>query len=173
LSGKVCVIGHPQTQVIHVKKVFAALRSPAAEHLMTADERAFIERHVPFTTSLKGADYDYNDVLINKGKWVVKPSDEYASRHVTIGMDTPQAKWRAAVEEGVREGYLLQEHVEPPKSKNLYYTKDGELVVSEFGNIVGLYIFNGKFGGIFTRAGRNAVISAQTGGFSMGTMVVK
>jgi hypothetical protein len=172
-SGKVCVIGHPRTQIIHVKKVFQVLRDTMTKKLLNREEWRFVNAHVPFTTSFSESNYDYNKVLIDKGKWVVKPSDEYASRNVTIGEATDTREWRKSVENGIKDGFLLQEHVSPPKMPNCYFNGDKELVADDFGAIIGLYIFNGEFGGIFTRAGRNAIISSQHGGFSMGTMVVK
>jgi hypothetical protein len=172
LSGKVCVIGHPRTQIAHVKTVFSVLHSPLTFNFLTQGEIDFIKRHIPFTTLLQNSNYNYNKVLTRKNRWVIKPPDEYASRHVTIGFDTSTQKWRQAVEEGVAENYLLQEYSKPFETLNCYF-KDGELYEDYFGNMIGLYLYNGKFSGMFTRAGKNAIISSQHGGYSMGTMVVK
>ena len=52
------------------------------------------------------------------------------------------------------------------------FDEEGELVVDMFGNITGLYLYDGQFSGVFSRAGRQAIISAQHDGFSLGSMYV-
>ena len=39
-------------------------------------------------------------------------------------------------------------------------------------NMEGLYLFNGRFAGVFTRCGTTAVIGALTGRLNMGCLVV-
>ncbi|MCL1913284.1 MAG: hypothetical protein FWG10_05265 [Eubacteriaceae bacterium] len=172
LSGKICCIGHPRTQLAHVKEVFSVLQSKEAEALFTAEERAYIAEHFPFTTRLRASNYDYNEVLLNRELWVIKPSDLYASKEVSIGIACSNEEWREAVENGIVNDYLLQEYIEPYKTKNCYFNKEGKLVEGFYGNMVGIYMLCGKYAGAFVRQGANAIISASHQGFSVGTMMV-
>ena len=40
-------------------------------------------------------------------------------------------------------------------------------------NMEGLYLFNGRFAGVFTRCGRSSVIGEFTGRLNMGCLVVE
>lgn len=172
LSGKVCVIGHIRTQVAHVKVLFAIMRDKMTQKLLTDEENEFIKKHIPFTAELTSGDYNYNEVLADKDRWVIKPSDKYASKDVVLGVEVTHEKWKETLAKGVKNRYLLQEFIKPYKSENCYYDGD-KLIEGNFGNIIGLYIYNGKFSGIFTRAGQRATISAQSGGFSLGSIFIE
>lgn len=172
LDGKVCIIGHIRSQIAHVKLLFAILRRPETQEILTAEENDFVAKHFPFTTVLSSGNYDYNEVLMNKDKWIIKPSDMYASKYVYAGVELSQDEWAKALELGIKSDFLLQEFVQPYETLNCYFDQEGELVVDLFGNITGLYLYHGAFSGIFSRAGRQAIISAQHDGFSLGSMYV-
>ena len=172
LEGKVCIIGHIRSQVAHVKLLFAILRRPETQELLTEEENQFVSDHFPFTTVLSSGNYDYNEVLLNKDKWIIKPSDMYASKFVYAGIELSDEDWSNALELGIKNDFLLQEYVAPFETLNFYFDEEGELVVDMFGNITGLYLYDGQFSGVFSRAGRQAIISAQHDGFSLGSMYV-
>jgi len=172
-SGKVTVIGHLRSQTAHIKTGFIVLRTLAGVKggIYTPQESDFIFEHVPFTVRLTDSGYDYNEVLLHKNRWVVKPADEYASSNVTLGMDVSTRQWRERVEEGVERGYILQEYIEPPTSPNARFSQSGELIEGEYRLITGLYVYNGSYAGVFTRAGQEAIISGEHGGYSVASSV--
>ena len=173
LSGKICVIGHLRTQIAHVKKVFSVLHNELTMSFLNEEEREFVRSSIPYTVVLDSEGPDAGEIKKNKSKWVIKPSDLYASKNVTVGYDTENEAWEKAVDEGFSQGYLLQEYIEPFKTINCYYKKDDTYTEGWFGNIIGLYLYNGKYSGLFTRAGTKGVISAENEGFSLGSMVVE
>ena len=96
----------------------------------------------------------------------------YASKFVYAGIELSDEDWSNALELGIKNDFLLQEYVAPYETLNCYFDEEGELVVDMFGNITGLYLYDGQFSGVFSRAGRQAIISAQHDGFSLGSMYV-
>ena len=172
MSGKICVIGHIRTQAAHVKKVFSVLHDELTMSFLDESEREFVRSGIPYTAVLNSDSIDAEEIKKNKSKWVIKPSDLYASKNVTVGYDTDEKEWEKAVDDGFSQGYLLQEFIDPFKTRNCYY-KDDTYIEGWFGNIIGLYLYNGKYGGLFTRAGTKGVISAENEGFSLGSMVVE
>jgi glutathionylspermidine synthase len=170
LDGEVCIIGHIRTQIAHVKVLFSILTSPETLAFLNEKEAEFVRQHIPFTTLLSSGNYDYGRVLQNKDDWVIKPSDLYASKNVSAGRAMTQAEWEEALKDGIQYDYLLQEYYQPYESENSYFHDNGSLVVDTFGNITGLYLYNGIFSGIFSRAGKHPVISSQHQGFSLGSM---
>lgn len=173
LETETCIIGHFRTQIAHVKLLFAILNMDETYRFLSKEEIDFVKAHIPFTTSLCSGNYNYNKVLHNKNNWIIKPSDMYASKNVYAGVDITEAEWEKALNIGIKNDYLLQEYVEPYKTENCYFDNNGQLITASFGNITGLYIYNGKFSGIFSRAGKHGVISAQHDGFSLGSMYVR
>ena len=115
LDGRTAVIGHFITQAANNKMLFALLSRKAVTDLLTEEENAFVREHFPFTTQLKSGNYDYNEVLHSKDRWVVKPKDLYNASHVHVGCDLTQEEWEAALSEGLENDYLLQEFCTPYK----------------------------------------------------------
>ena len=172
LEEAVCVIGHPRTQIAHVKLHYIILSLPQTQAFLTDSEIEFIQKHIPFTTMLQNDDYDPDQILSHKDDWVIKPSDMYASKNVCVGKNMTDKEWSEAFERGVQNNYLLQSYYEPYHSENAYFDDEGNLVVDYFRNITGLYVFNGKFSGVFSRISTKAIISSNYQGLSLGSMFV-
>lgn len=173
LDDAVCVIGHPRTQIAHVKLLFVLLMLPETQAFLTDVEIEFIQAHIPLTTRLRSGNYNYNQVLLDKDAWVIKPSDMYASKNVCVGKDMTEEQWEAAFQKGIQSNYLLQAFCEPYHTQNAYFDEDEQLVVDHFRNITGLYVYNGKFSGVFSRISKRAIISSNYEGLSLGSIFVK
>ena len=78
------------------------------------------------------------------------------------------------------EPFLVQTYLHPHRTQQLVPCRDiltyedGEAPFEEkpYGNMNGLYLFNGKFAGVFSRMGPNAVISELRGDPVAATMWV-
>lgn len=53
-DGSVCLIGAFRTQIIHHKAICRVLVHPMTQAVLTAEENAFIEAHLPKTEELVG-----------------------------------------------------------------------------------------------------------------------
>ena len=91
-AGKVCLIGHFRTTVVHSKMVNVALFDERTRAFLTPEECAFIDRTVPRTYRLRAdnAALDLDDVLSRKDAWIVKPEDDYGAHGVYPGVDFDQ-----------------------------------------------------------------------------------
>lgn len=172
-GSKTCIVGHTKTQVAHNKTVFGVLYHPETKKFLSEEEAAFIDAHIPFTTALKNGNYDYNEVLLNKDEWVIKPSDMYGAKNVCVGCEFTDAEWEKALKEGIKNDYLLQKYCTPYKSYNLYFDENGQLLSDSFNNMTGLYIFGGRFAGVYSRASVKGIISGTTGGFTVCSLAVE
>jgi hypothetical protein len=158
---RVCVVGPIRSQLIHNKIIFQVLNDPEVQELFTDEEKTFIADYIPFTTVFKGDKRQLELAISQKDNLVIKPQDLYGSREVFVGRDYTEDEWLEVLKSiGDRE-YLLQEFVTPPQIPML----NMELKVELWKQIVGLYLYNGKMSGLYTRVGRNNVISTSTGGF--------
>lgn len=172
-AGKVCLIGPFSTNVAHDKQIFALLRHPRIQALLTERERAFVEETVPFTAVLSDEMPNFGDILTDPARWVVKPTDMYGSLDVFAGpdyADRPQ-EWERIVRERCRgrvaKPYLVQEFVTPWKSPAIPLRgepTDLTSPVQRFNNLSGFYVIDGRFAGVFSRLGPEPIILGSHGG---------
>lgn len=172
-DGNVCIIGHFRTQIIHNKAIFRILRLPETAAFLTDSEREYIRRHIPETLMLKTGDFNLKEVLANKDEWVIKPEDFYGSQGVYAGVDLTDDEWRGAVMKSMDSDYLLQRFCPPFKSFNLNFNSGTTPVFEEFNNITGMFMYNGRLAGLYSRGGQYGTISSHHRGMTMSSFVAE
>lgn len=173
-NNDVCLIGDFKTQVIHNKLVFKILHDDMTSAFLTDDEIRFVKEHIPLTFSLTDDTVKKYSVLDTKDKWVIKPEDSYASRGVYAGVEgMTDAEWEKAVNENIDNHYLLQEYCEPFASLNIDITHDENAVYKKYSNITGMYVYNGRLAGLYSRIAKNSIISTQYSEMSLPTVIVR
>ena len=170
---KTCIIGSLRTQVIHNKIVYMIMHKKETFDFLTDEEILFIKDHIPYTCWLKDGEFDRDEVINNKDSWIIKPDDLYGARGVYAGVDYTKEEFMKFVDKNTDKGYLLQEYAEMYKTKNFIKEKNGEFVFDEFSNMPGIFIYNGKFKGLYSRGGRQGIICEAAGGIAMCSMHVE
>src|SRR5205085_2060491 len=105
----VCVANTLRCKIPHKKAFFAILTDERHAGLFTADERALIRRHVPWTVLIEdrrvtrdGQEIDLLPYLRSgRETLVIKPNDEYGGTGVTLGWETNEGDWDAAIEQAL------------------------------------------------------------------------
>lgn len=166
-----CSIGSIRSQIIHNKIIFKILHDEDTLEFLSEDERNFIKRHIPVTGLFKGNKEVYNKVLNEKDKYIMKPLDLNASRGVYTGRDLSQEEWKKRLGESWEKDYLYQEFFEPFTREHILFEND-ELKIEEFKAIVGLFMYKEEFAGIYTRIGKNNVISGVTDYYTLPNILV-
>lgn len=167
-AGAMCVLGGIRTQIIHHKALFYILRDEQTKAILTEEENAFIEKHIPYTSKLIKADLEL--VKKNKDRFIIKPSDSYASKGVFAGVDATDSEWEELVELYKNEDYIVQEYCTPYKTENIYLA-DKEPEFKMYSNLTGLYVYDGQFAGIYSRLSDGGIISSQYNEKSVVTFV--
>lgn len=172
MDENVVLIGDFKTQVIHNKLVFAILHHDMTKQILTPEENSFIEKHIPFTAVLtENAVKSYN-VLSEKNKWVIKPQDSYASKGFHAGVECESAEeWEKYVTENIGGGYILQEYIQPYETENIDLLHDPYAEYRKYSSITGLFVYNGKFSGIYSRIAKTSIISTQYSEMSLPSIV--
>lgn len=153
LQGDVCVIGPLRSQIVHNKIVFALLHDQDKTPFLTAAERRFVQEYIPFTTVFDATQADVvNYARENKDKLVLKPMDKYASQGVRIGKDYSADQWQAIMLTEAQTDYLLQEFCQIPQVPMAFFTEDNVEFI-DTGYIFGLFMYDGRLQGIYTRVG--------------------
>jgi len=171
-DNNVCLIGHFRTQVAHNKIIFEILNRPETLSLLTTKEQYFIKNHIPKTYLLRSGNFDMDEISKNKDKWIIKPSDLYASKGVFIGVDLTDEEWVKGIEESLDKDYILQEYCVPYRSENLDFTTAENPNFKMYNNTTGLFIYGGELKGLYSRAGLKGDVSARGGGYSMASILV-
>lgn len=166
----VLLVGDFHTQLVHNKTIFRILHEPQTQTLLTADERAFVQAHVPLTKLF--AEEDIPRVLAQKDNWILKPLDSYASRGVHAGVESTQEEWEKIVRETPRQGYLLQEFYCPYVTENYGIGPDGVFGKNRYYNLTGVYVYDGVAQGIYSRVSLSPIISSQYSEKTLPTLLV-
>lgn len=174
LNNEVVLIGDFRTQIVHNKLIFKILRDDMTKSILTDAENKFVEDHIPKTYDLTHDIIHQLNVLNSKNKWIVKPSDSYASKGVLAGIEAKSdEEWLTFLSQHMNTDYLLQEYVTPYETKNLdilWYKNDDYVGIS---NITGMFVYNGHLQGLYSRAARTGVISTQYSEMTLPTMIAE
>ena len=183
-AGKVALIGSFAGHIVHDKQIFSALYDPRTEAFLTPEEIAFVRETVPRTAFLDDAHIDLAEVRANKDAWIIKPTDAYGARDVYAGCAKTQAEWDDLVDRFANgeagHPFLVQNSIQPYKTDTLPPDTgiDGladDEVSSEparYNNLNGLYLYNGRFQGVFSRLGPLPTISKDMKGITAATIWV-
>lgn len=166
----VLLVGDFHTQLVHNKTIFRILHEAQTQALLTPEEQAFVQAHVPLTKTF--AESDVPRVLAHKDDWILKPLDSYASRGVHAGVESTQAEWEAIVRATPRTGYLLQAFCRPYVTENYGIGPDGTFGKNRYYNLTGVYVYDGVAQGIYSRVSLSPIISSQYSEKTLPTLLV-
>jgi len=98
----------------------------AAESWLTAEERALVQRLVPWTRRL---DRDTAELAAREpARYVLKRSWDYGGKGVYLGIDTPASRWSELLQKAQRpeDVWIVQELVDAPTLPRTLAQPDGE-----------------------------------------------
>jgi hypothetical protein len=164
---------------IHKKAIFAVLTDDELSPLFTAEERAAIAAHVPWTRRVRegqvlrhGQRIDLPAfVRAHRAELVMKPNDEYGGKGVFIGWEMSEAEWDAALTTALRSSYVVQGKVEllrqsfPELSPKLTFR---DLVVD-----LDPFVFEGEVEGFLTRLSGTSLANVTSGGGQVPSFLVE
>ncbi len=168
----VCLVGEFRTQIVHNKILFKILHDEMTQTFLTEEEKEYVREHVPFTGNLERGKFNYQEVLENKDRWIIKPEDSYGSKGVYAGVEYGPEEWKGKVDGAVGNHYLLQEFCRPFETPNIDLMQSEDAKVAYYSNLTGMFVYNGKFKGIYSRISQSEIISTQYSEMALPTIVV-
>ena len=160
-ENAMCVIGTIRSQLIHNKIFFKILHDKDTLDFLSEDERKFVKNHVPYTGKFEGGQEEFDKVLLDKDMYVLKPYDKNGSQGVFVGRDLSDEVWKEKLSKVFNKDYIYQEFVEPFKRDFLVY-KEEAFKTETFGSIVGIFMYKEDYAGLYTRIGKENIISGLT-----------
>lgn len=162
-------IGGFVSQLIHHKDIFPILHNPKMQKYLSPEEIAFVKAHVPATMDLTPESAKL--ALENKDAWIIKPKDSYAAKGVFAGVDLTHKEWEMAVHDYMDHDYILQSYITPYKTENIDLINYDAFM--PYSNLTGLYAYNGKFAGVYSRMADGGIISTQYNEKTVPTLFLK
>lgn len=155
--GGVHLLNGPAHRLMTDKRTLALLSMHADTPSFSAEERALIERYIPWTrnvaagqVSFRGEQADLETLLREKPEsFVLKRGQGYSGDSVVVGRQADRQRWEETIALAMSQGdWLVQEFLvsEPV----LGMGEDGVLAAHEL--VLGLFCFGGRFSGTFTRS---------------------
>ena len=170
----VCMINPFRCKILHKKASLAVLSDEDNAHLFTAEERAAIDRYIPWTrfldernTIYEGKQIDLLPFLAkNKDEFVVKPNDEYGGKGVVLGWEADSEEWESALKSALTEPAIVQKRVPLPKIPYASWV-DGKVEIYDRMIDTNPFIWNGNYvDGCLTRLSTVALLNVTAGGGS-------
>lgn len=171
-----CLVGDFRTQIAHNKVLYMVLHKEETHKFLNKKQIAFIKNHIPYTIQLdelKTKPEVMEDVLKNKDNWIIKPEDSYGSKGVFAGVEIEDLdKWVEIIKENMNHKYILQEFHNPYRTDNVRVL-DKECDWIDTSNLTGIFVYNGKAKGLYSRMSFEKMISTQYNEMSSPTIVAK
>lgn len=180
-AGAICMVNSFRSKLIHKKALFAVLTDQRRAGLFSNEERDAIRKHVPWTRMVREEKTDYFGEQIeliefikrNRNKLVLKPNDDYGGHGITIGWNSDESAWSAALQSAIENGdYLAQERVPTAREVFPELVNDGSIEFTE--QLVDLdpLLFNGKVRSGFTRLSSTELANVSSGGGMVPTFII-
>ena len=178
-ANAVCMANHFRCKIPHVKAFFAVLTDERNDALFSFAERELIRNHVPWTrvvadtsTSHYGRRIELLDFIRKQRQnLVLKPSDEYGGSGVTLGWETDEAAWDAAIEKALASQqqanggcWIAQERIPIRREVFPWIQGDGTVAFRDMLVDFAPYLFRGKLSGFLTRLSATGLANVTSGG---------
>jgi uncharacterized circularly permuted ATP-grasp superfamily protein len=174
-ANAVCVANTFRCKIPHVKAFFAVLTDERNGSLFSHNEREIIRRHIPWTrvvADVKTAHYGQPIELLafiekERENLVLKPSDEYGGSGVTLGWETSESAWDAAIERALSAkngAWVVQERIPIRREIFPYISGPGKVDFRDMLVDFAPYLFLGKLAGFLTRLSATGLANVTSGG---------
>ncbi len=174
-ANAVCVANNFRCKIPHVKAFFAVLTDERNAGMFSFDEREMIRAHVPWTrvvADVQTAHYGEHIELLpfvrrERNKLVLKPSDEYGGTGVTLGWETDERAWDAAIEKAIAPNngcWIVQERIPIRREVFPWVKPDGDVEFRDMLVDFAPYLFRGKVAGFLTRLSATGLANVTSGG---------
>ncbi|GAB4211377.1 MAG: hypothetical protein OHK0022_45850 [Roseiflexaceae bacterium] len=172
----VCVVNPFRSKPVHTKLIMALLsdQDGVAYALLDDDERAAVQRHVPWSRLVREGVTRYGgeriDLLAfarsNRERLVLKPNDEYGGSGVLLGWETAQEHWEQALEAALATPHIVQERVPLPQEPYPTWTPEQGLLFTPRYVDSDPCVFGDRAAGCLTRIAATALLNVSAGGGS-------
>jgi len=182
LDGAVCMVNSFRCKILHKKASLAVLSDERNASLFSAEERAAIEAHIPWTCRVEERHSLFHGqmidmlpyVLEHREDFVLKPNDDYGGKGIVLGWETDAVGWVQALQTALTEPYIVQERVAIP-SEPYPSLINGHVEFNERMLDTNPFVFYGDYvDGCLSRLSAEALLNVTAGtGSAVATFIVE
>ncbi len=172
LDDQTVIIGNIRSQIVHTKLFFKLLFDQDIRQYFDSEMLSFIDQHIPKTYDMTFLKQHVDYIVEMRHKYILKPIDYYGSKGVFAGSEHSADAWRDIIEDCIAKPYIIQDYCPEAITENIDLI-NGDLVVDGYCNITGLFIYNEKLYGVYSRAGKKAILSGIHDVYTLPTFLVK
>ncbi|MCB9799944.1 MAG: glutathionylspermidine synthase family protein [Candidatus Omnitrophica bacterium] len=167
----VCMVNSLRSRLAG-KALHSLLSHPEYEHFFTDSENRVKREHIPWTRRLTDAEdfYGHKKIYLidflkdEKETLVLKPSHGSGGQGVTLGLETRDDDWNAAIDRALKGDWIVQEYVNVP-IMTVPVAINNKLDFAYKKYNFNMLVFGGKYAGAFTRLSDESVVNvAKKGG---------
>lgn len=178
-DGNIFMANSFRTKIPHKKASFAVIGHQKYAHLFTNEQKALIQKHIPWTRRVSDTDATYMGKKIdlleflhgNRENFLLKPNDDYGGSGITFGWESSESKWDEALNNALRETYVVQEKV--PVQKVKIPTYDKTISMEELLIDFDPFLFRGKVEGGLVRLSSSSLVNVAQGGGETALIVLE
>lgn len=169
-DGKICMANSFRVKIPHKKASFAILSDEKYADIFTSEQLELIKKHIPWTrkvvdskTTFYGETVDLLELLQkDKDKFVLKPNDDYGGKGISMGWETSPSDWQTAIENALKDSFIVQERVPIEKTSFPAYSDKVEMLelLVDFDP----FLFMGKVEGGLVRLSSQSLVNITQGG---------
>lgn len=167
----VCMVNPLRSRLASTKALLSILTNPEYDHFFTENENKVKREHIPWTRRLTDAEDFYGKKKIyiidflkdEKETLVLKPSSGVGGKDVTIGKETRDADWNAAIDKALKGDWVVQEYVNVPMM-SVPIVVNNQLDFGYKRYNFSLMACSGKFTGAFVRVSDESMVNVAKGG---------
>ena len=173
-DGAVCMVNPFRCKLLHKKASLAVVSDERQRRCFTAEERAAVAAHVPWTRLVEERTTQHEGRAVDllpfirehKDRLVLKPNDDYGGKGIVLGWTVDDAAWGAAVHTAVGHPYIVQERVVLPTEPYPAWV-DGALHVGDrMVDTAPFLVQQGVVDGCLTRIATDPLLNVTAGGGS-------
>lgn len=173
-AGAVVVVNPVHGKPLHKKASLAVLTDERTSHLLSADQRQAVARHVPWTrvieertTLVAGETIDLLPWMVeHRDQLVIKPNDDYGGLGIVLGWEASDAEWAAAIGVALERPCVVQRRIALPREP-FPTVADGKLVIDERIVDTAPFCWWGSWvDGVLTRIATSPLVNVTSGGGS-------
>lgn len=151
-QGEVWLFGALAATALHGNKgLFALMSDPEHAALFSPEERAAINRHVPWTRLVAPGPTRYLDERVDlldllrreRARFVLKPTTDFGGRGVVLGWEVDEASWDEALRVALGSPFVVQERV-ANRIETFPRVVEGELKLTPHRVDYNPYLWNGE-----------------------------
>jgi uncharacterized circularly permuted ATP-grasp superfamily protein len=173
-DGAVCMVNPFRCKLLHKKASLAVVSDERHQALFTAEERAVVASHVPWTRVVEERLTTHEGIAVdllpfireNRDRLVLKPNDDYGGKGIVLGWTVSDDAWGAAVQTALDHPYIVQERVVLPTEPFPAWL-DGQLHIGDrMVDTAPFLVQQAVVDGCLTRIATDPLLNVTSGGGS-------